>query len=555
LKRSFQVIALLLSLSLLACQTGPAPVSISPPLSAPTATPTAAPSPTAGPTHPPAVAATLTPTVSISATVTPPPDTPAAASTEDEIAIGLVGELKSLNPLADLNLTLSQISPLLYQTLSQLDPATAQPSPYLATLPAISTNGLTLTYQLTTAVFSLADVKASIETAIWPELTDIQAVTAAGSETLTVSLSQPNCPLVDWLGQLPILAQTTVTSDRPLGSGPFKLSRWYTATNTLHFAPNTRLGAPSPRLKGITVRLFEDDDAAWAALQGGELDLLLRRAPPGDLPAGYSSLAYPAPLLLFISFNNQDEILVNPLVRQALSLAIDRNHLLSKVFNQQGDLAKGPLHPGHWAADPTLPVPPYDPAQAASLLDRANLTDRNGDGWRDRPDGKTWKLAVRVRGDDQLQSAIAFIVADHYRQLGIQARAELAPQGVILDDFHSHDYQTAVYGLTIWPALNDRSQWHSDQIEAELGLNLSAYANPEVDIWLDEANHLPGCTPAGRKELYRQIQAELVADRPYDFLIIPYYFLIARETIQGLAPGPFAAFTWNVSEWHIEHEK
>jgi peptide/nickel transport system substrate-binding protein len=466
-----------------------------------------------------------------------------------------VGELESLNPLTDLNLTLSQISPLLYRSLNQLDPTTAQPSPYVATLPTFSTAGLTLTYQLITGTLSLTDVQTSLEAAIWPELADILTVTATAPNTFIVNLRQPNCPLVDRLAQLPILAEGTANSTMPLGSGPFQLERWDTETNELHFSPNTRPGVEQPRLEAITIRLFEDETSAWAALQAGELDLLPRRTLPGDLPAGYRSLAYSAPLLIFISFNNQDDILADPSVRQALSLAVERRQLLTRVFNDQGKLTAGPLHPDHWAADATLPIPPYDSAQAASLLDQAGLTDRDDDGWRDLPNGESWNLAIRVHGDDATQAAIALIVADHYRQLGIRARAELVPLATVLDDLLTHDYQVAIYGLPITPDLNYRPKWHSDQIEAEFGLNLAAYANPQMDVWLDEANRLPGCPPTERAALYQRIQTQLAEERPYDFLVVPDHFLIARETIEGLAPGPFAPFTWNVEAWHVKDEE
>ncbi len=465
-----------------------------------------------------------------------------------------MGKLESLNPLTDLNLTLSQISPLLYQSLNQLDPITAQPSPYVATLPTFSNAGLTLSYQLITGTLSLTDVQASLEAAIWPELADILTVTTTDPNTFTVNLRQPNCPLVDRLAQLPILAEGTANSAMPLGGGPFQLERWDTETNELHFIPNPRPGAEQPRLEAITIRLFKDESSAWAALQAGELDLLPHRTIPGDLPAGYRSLAYSAPLLIFSSFNNQDDMLADPSIRQALSLAVERRQVLARVFNDQGKLAAGPLHPDHWAADPALPIPSYDPAQAASLLDQAGLIDRDNDGWRDLPDGESWNLAIRVHGDDTAQAAIALIVADHYRQLGIHARAELVPLATVLDDLLTHDYQVAVYGLPIIPDLNYRSGWHSDQIEAEFGLNLAAFANPQVDAWLDEVNRLPGCRPTERAALYQRIQTQLAEERPYDFLVVPDRFLIARETIEGLAPGPFTPFTWNVAEWYLKGE-
>jgi ABC-type transport system substrate-binding protein len=102
------------------------------------------------------------------------------------------------------------------------------------------------------------------------------------------------------------------------------------------------------------------------------------------------------------------------------------------------------------------------------------------------------------------------------------------------------------------PELDYYSYWHSDAIEAELGLNLPAYSNPQVDNWLDTADDLPGCAADERADLYRQIQAQLVDDQAVDFLMFPNAFLIYRANLSGLAPGPFAPFTWNAAEWYLD---
>jgi len=490
-------------------------------------------------------------------TLTKPPDVPLPSPTPapprgGQITIGVVGKLTSLNPLTDLSKTLALLRPLLYEPLNQLDPMTAQPVPNQADLVTLSADGLTLTYTLRTASLDPADLKASIETAIWPGLAKIRSVTETGSKRVTIRLTEPDCVLVDQLAQLPILTQTTASDPIPLGSGPFQLETWDAENNILRFIPNERQGVTKPWLEAITVRFFDENTSAWHALQAGELDLLPIQTSPDDLPPGYYSLAYPAPLQTFISFNHKHEIMQVPEVRQALSLAVNRAGLLTIVLDGQGELMASSLHPEHWATDLTLSPPAYDPDQAVALLDEAGLTDRDGDGWRDEPDGDPWALGIRVYGDDEMQTAVAFLVADAYRQLGIRARAELVPQFTILDDLLNYEYQAAVYGFLVLPELNQRPYWHSDQIGADFGLNVAAYANLQVDDWLDEANQLPGCNAAERAILYHQIQQQLDEDRPVDFLMVPHQFLIIRDELQGLAPGPFASFTWNVADWYLE---
>jgi peptide/nickel transport system substrate-binding protein len=466
--------------------------------------------------------------------------------------VGLIGTLSGLNPLTDLDPTLRQIAPLLYQTLNQLDHNTAQPLPLVADPVDIDATGLILRYQLTPSTsLTAADVEASFQAADWPELTSIRRVTAETGDQFSISLTVPDCSLVDRLAEFPILPAASIADDRLVGSGPFRVERWDVEQGELQLQPNPAY-QPAPFLAALTIRFFEDEASAWAALEAGELDLLSTQNLAGSLPAGYKKLAYEMPLLLFTAFNHQDEITSQVEVRRALSVAVDRARLLARGVNGEGKLATGFLPDKHWATNLDLAVPDFEPEQAMALLDQVRLVDQDGDGWRDRPDGTPWSLAIRARSNRPQQANLAFLVADDLRRIGLHARVELLHDATILDDLLTHDYQVTLYGLTVRPELDYYSYWHSDTIEAELGLNLPAYSNPQVDNWLDTADDLPGCAADERADLYRQIQAQLVDDQAVDFLMFPNAFLIYRANLSGLAPGPFAPFTWNAAEWYLD---
>ena len=479
-----------------------------------------------------------------------PPLTPAVAQT-DELTIGLVGRLESLDPLQDVGLPLAIITPLLYQTLNQIDPQTAELQPGLVGLPVVAPDGLSLAYTLNGNHLTPADVKSGLEGAVWHELASIEEVLVEAPNRVIINLNRPDCILPDRLAQLPVFSQAVAGDNTPLGTGPFRLDRWDQATNALHLLPNPTYPGSPPRLARLTVRLFDSPVDAFLALQAGELDLLPLRNRPASPPPGYRSLAYISPRRLLVSFHNGDEVLAAAQVRRALSLALDRTRIVTTLFTDPVTLLPGPLHPNHWAADSTLETPPYNPDEARALLDEAGYVDHDGDGWRDLPEGETWFMPIRVFGEDPTQVALAYFVADAYRRIGVQSRAEPVAQFTILDDLFNYEYQAAVYGLTARPDLNQAPYWHSAQIRAEFGLNIAAYANPQVDAWLDEANHLPGCSPVERAALYQRVQRQIVAEQPMDFLVVPPEYLIVSQRLQGIAPAPFAPFTWNIAEWHL----
>ena len=550
MKTLLQLLTTLLSLLLLsACYIAPRPAIPRTPAPSPTASPppTKTPLPTlTPPLRPtrPLATATIKPTLALpsptpTATLFP---TPGAVS---PVTIGVVGKLSSLNPLLDLNPALQRISPLLYASLGKIDPLTAEIRPGLADIPAVSADGLTLTYTLrANSALSPVDAQASIEAAVWPELADIRWVRQTGSHTLTVELLQANCGLLDTLARLPILRQRDVFSDTPEASIPPPLREGQGEGENpaeRQAAPDAESDlddgvspTPSPTLSlkegGRVLRLFDDEASLLAALQAGEVDRAYLRQKPPSLPNGCQFEPAPSPFVALITFNNQEAPFDNAAVRRALSLAVDREKVLQQAFDGAGDLATGFLPPTHYAADATLAPPKYAPDAAARQLDKVGLRDADGDGWRELPDSdEIWQVTIRANRDNAAETKTALLIADALRKIGVRARAEIVTFPTILDDLTRRDYQLIVYTLPLPPDLDWRAYFHSAAINTEFGLNLPAYSNPQVDAWLDAANALPHCERAERIRLYQKIQAQLAQDRPVDFLIRPYNFVVSGE--------------------------
>jgi ABC-type transport system substrate-binding protein len=77
-------------------------------------------------------------------------------------------------------------------------------------------------------------------------------------------------------------------------------------------------------------------------------------------------------------------------LRRALSLAMNVQREISHVRRGQAIAAQSIIAPGTYGYDPHYRSEnsQHDPARAQALLDMYGYTDRNGDGWRDQPDGQ-----------------------------------------------------------------------------------------------------------------------------------------------------------------------
>jgi peptide/nickel transport system substrate-binding protein len=477
---------------------------------------------------------------------------------------GLIGQPASLNPLSENHPALRELSPLLFETLLQVDPASGQLRPNLAQEWRFTAEGKQVSFRLPPGLtwsngrpMTAAEIVASLTASQHPALLAFNGLNAPDETTLVLTFSRPNCSAVTSLGLLPLLPSREITATIPSGSGPFVVNNWSENRRTLSLARNPAYRGPPAQVGGIVARFLQVDELDLV-LSEGQFDLvgpLSRSNRPDQLPASLTDLAYPTAQMIYLAVNYapiQEEPLA-PEVRQALQLGLDREAILSQALAGDGQLLAGSLLPGHWAANPALTVPDYDPAAAAALLRQAGLADSDGDGWLDQA-GQRLELAIRLNGYDPLHQDLGWLISSYYRSLGLFARAEGVSYDILIEDILTHDYGQALYSWLILADPDQQFYWHSAENNEGQGLNITSYHNPDLDRLWASGNNLANCDPAARAQTYAEIQEILSRERPVDFLLAPNQHVLVGERLRGLRPGPFAPLTWNVTTWSLQGE-
>ena len=216
----------------------------------------------------------------------------------------------------------------------------------------------------------------------------------------------------------------------PVGTGPYKLGFWKRSSK-IEFERNPNFremyfdGLPQPgdteaeavlaKLKGrrlpmvdkVVVSIIEEPQPRWLAFQNEELDLMFgvpgefaNIAMPNNKVAknlarrGVQMAQVPGLDLTYAYFNMEDPTVggYTPdkvALRRAISLSYKTKDEIAIVRKNQAIPAQAPYSPGVAGYDPDFHTTAneYNVAKANALLDMFGYVDRDGDGWRDMPDG------------------------------------------------------------------------------------------------------------------------------------------------------------------------
>lgn len=207
----------------------------------------------------------------------------------------------------------------------------------------------------------------------------------------------------------------------------------------------------------------------------------------------------------YYGFNVQSEALSDVKVREALTLAIDRQEIVDKAFGETGELAQGYYTPAvEWAFNADAAIPDYDPEKAVSLLEEAGLTKDS--------DGNYLTVSMATFNLDPFTN-VAQIMQANLKEVGVNLVINTMDAGAFMELGYSHEgYDMFAMGGQVGP---DPSMFFH-RIGTGGVMNFANYSNPEVDEMFAEAASLND--QEARGELYKKIQ-EYCAQ---DFIIVPF---------------------------------
>ena len=137
--------------------------------------------------------------------------------------------------------------------------------------------------------------------------------------------------------------------------------------------------------------------------------------------------------------------------RQGMSLAIDRNEINELIYFGLATPSQSAPTPdsAFYAPWMTDHYAAFDPDQANALLDEAGLEQRDGDGFRLRPDGETLFINMQVAVPEEAWGQIAELVVSYWNAVGVKTQLKLIERGLYTEMRGTGMHDIAGWGLDI----------------------------------------------------------------------------------------------------------
>jgi peptide/nickel transport system substrate-binding protein len=341
---------------------------------------------------------------------------------------------------------------------------------------------------------------------------------------------------------------------RPVGNGPFRFVEYRANDRTIFEAnPDFPEGLGGrPYLDRIVYRTIPEATAQIAELTAGTADIILTPQPHevGSMSqrAGFRGLQRPGRQYANVMWNGRIAPLNDPAVRRALTHAIDRPLILAALREGYGELAVGPIGPYHWAYDESVQPIAFDPDSARAMLDAAGLRDRTGDGMRELPDGRPFRIELKIQAGSAINRDMAEMIRAQLGAVGVGVSTRPVDMATLIQDITSpeRNFQAVIMGWRSDFRINLRDTFHSAAQGGQF--QTASYSNPRVDALVDSVGMTRSRDEA--MPIYAELQRILRDEQPWTFL---YYYpdlVLMRDRLQGVEMDIRGAFT-SVTRWWV----
>ncbi len=491
----------------------------------------------------------------------------------DRLVLYLGNNPETLNPVLATTANANSVISYIFDRLISYDVKTGEPQPKLAESWKISPDGKTYTFKIRPNAFfhdgtpvTAEDVKFSFDIIKNPKVDAahlqnyyafLDSVTVKGPYEVEFKMKEIYYRNLIMVGLNDIIPKhiygvgdfnRNEANRFPIGSGPYKFSKWDAGRSVELKLFDKYWGSTDPQwkdkynFKEILMRIISDDAVAVMAMKKGDIDTmdptptmwLQDFADPSyekkfykikystDDGAGYRYIGWNSKLPKFASKN----------IRRALSMALPREEINTKLFKNLLNLSVGPFPKASSKTDPSITPLAYDLNKAKEILAAEGWKDSNKDGVLDK-DGQKFSFELLFAAGRPEYERIALIYQQSLKEIGVEMNIRTLEWTVFVKQLQEWKFDAV---FLAWSAALDGDPyqvWHSSQSKKG-GSNYVGFSNARVDELITKARST--LDRDERNKLYQEFTKIVADENPYTFVFeLPHLALIDRR-FEGVLP-------------------
>ncbi len=318
---------------------------------------------------------------------------------------------------------------------------------------------------------------------------------------------------------------------KPVGTGPFQMLN-YQKDAVIRFRAHPDYWGGKASIDHLVFAITPDAAVRYAKLKAGECHVM-PYPNPADLEAmgkdpNINLLRQEGLNVGYLAFNTQKPPFGDKRVRQALSMAINKQAIIDAVFQGAGKIAKNPIPPTIWSYNDAVEDYSYDPQKAKQLLAEAG----HGDGF----ETDIWAMPVQ-RPYNPNARRMAELIQDDWAKVGVKAKIISYEWGEYLKRSKDGDHQTILLGWTGDNGDPDNFLAVLLGCDAVGGANRARWCHQPFEDLIQNAKAVSA--KEERTRLYEQAQVVFKEEAPWVTIAHSVVFKPVRKEVKDFRIDPF----------------
>ncbi|RBQ28540.1 peptide-binding protein [Aliarcobacter vitoriensis] len=336
---------------------------------------------------------------------------------------------------------------------------------------------------------------------------------------------------------------TSSFNKNPIGTGSYMLKEFKIGQD-IELIANPDYFEGKPKIDKILYKFLPDLNTSFLYLKQKKLDIgtldpiQLNRQIDDNFKKDYTIIQKPAFTYSYLGFNLKDEKFKDKKIREAISLAINRQELVDILFFGYGQVCNGPFMPHSYAYNEEVKPVVQDIKRAKELLKEAGYDEKNP---------FTFEVITNTGNDIRVNAAQ--ILQYQLQKIGVNMKIRVMEWQAFLNTVvHPRKFEAILLGWSMPLTPDAYPLWHSSSDKLG-GFNLAGYKNDRVDELIEK-----GINTINKDELsliYKEIFKTIADDLPYLFLYIPDGITAVNNKIENIEPT-FTGILHNQKDWEIK---